>query len=198
MTATMHPPVLLVPGWSDTARSLRHAERFLLRSGWPATHVRSLSFRDRYGCNSEHAAEIGAAVEELLQASGGSRAAVVAHSMGGLALRSYLLQGGDERVETAIFAGTPHAGTWVAYLAWGAGGPQMRPGSAFLRELAAQPLPERVKAWCLRTPLDLRILPGRSAWLEGAGCVTVRALRHQWLLRDRRSLETVRRLLTGG
>lgn len=187
--------MLLVPGWSDTARALRHAERYFREHGWAADHVRALSFRDRYGCNTEHAGEIAAAVEALAEQSGHTKVAIVAHSMGGLAVRRYLADSGGARVHTVVFAGTPHKGTWLAWLAWGRGAPQMRPGSRYLQELAHARLPEGVRVLCIRTPLDLRILPGRSAWLEGAPRAEVWALRHQWLLRSRRALDQIRELL---
>lgn len=194
MTPQALPPVLLVPGWSDTARVLRPCREFLIRAGWPADAVRSLSFRDRYGSNVEHAQEIAAAAADLAVRSA-RRVAVVAHSMGGLALRHYLLEGGEDTVDTAIFAGTPHRGTWVAWLAWGRGGVEMRPGSSFLESLNARPLPPSVRAVCLRTPIDTRVVPGHSAWLDGAACHTVRLPTHPRMLRHPATLELVRDLL---
>jgi len=189
------PPVLLVPGWSDTARVLRPCRAFLLGRGWPERAVHCLSFRDRYGSNIDHAREIDAAVREMTAVSGTSRIAVVAHSMGGLALRHYLLETGGAAVHTAIFAGTPHHGTWAAWLAWGRGGTEMRPGSAFLEHLNARPLPRTVRAVCLRTPIDMRVLPGHSAWLDGAACLTVRLPTHPRMLRHGRTLQLITELL---
>jgi pimeloyl-ACP methyl ester carboxylesterase len=189
------PPVLLVPGWSDTARVLRPCREYLLSQGWPAGAVTSLSFRDRHGSNIEHAAQIRAAAERMKAATGARRIAVVAHSMGGLALRHYLLEGGDAAVHTAIFAGTPHRGTWIAYLARGRGGAEMRPGSRFLEMLNARPLPATVRAVCLRTPIDTRVVPGDSAWLDGAACHTVRMPTHPRMLRHTPTLHLIRQLL---
>ena len=192
------PPVLLIPGWSDTARVLQPCRSFLLADGWPDESVHCLSFRDRYGSNIEHAAEIAAAARRLRDVTGESRIAVVAHSMGGLALRQFLLDGGDVAVHTAIFAGTPHRGTWVAWLAWGRGGAEMRPGSEFLERLNAAPLPPSVRAVCLRTPVDTRVVPGDSAWLEGAACHTVRLPTHPRMLRHVPTLRLIRELLLDG
>ena len=192
---TDRSPVLLVPGWSDTSRVLRPCRDFLVAAGWPGHAVRSLTFRDRRGSNLEHAAEIEAAAEELRTATGSPRIAVVAHSMGGLALRKYLTAGGDDAVHTAIFAGTPHRGTWIAWLAWGRGGVEMRPGSAFLEQLNATALPPSVRTICLRTPIDTRIVPGDSAWLDGASCHTVRTPTHPRMLRHRPTLHLIRDLL---
>ena len=161
MTAE-RPPVLVVPGWSDTARQLRTFRSFLLECGWRDGQVACLSFRDRFGSNIEHSEEIAEAVARLRAGTGRDDVAVVAHSMGGLALRHHLMNS-HASVRTAIFVGTPHHGTWAAWLAWGRGGAEMRPGSSFLRELNRAPLPAHVRAFCLRTPIDTRVLlPGQG------------------------------------
>ena len=190
-----YPAVLLVPGWSDTARTLRHCRRFLLENGWPETHVRCVDFRDRFGSNITHAEELQAAAAKLADSAAVTSVAVVAHSMGGLAVRYFLAHGGDARVHTAIFVGTPHAGTWAAYLAWGRGGREMRPGSAFLRSLNSYPLPPHVRAHCIRTPIDTRVLPGGSAWLAGTQCHLVRTPTHPRMLRHRPTMQLIQRLL---
>lgn len=179
------PAVLLVPGWSDRKTVLRPLERHLLRAGWPRSHVRSVGFRDRFGGNIEHAHEIADAVETLCAETRSEQVAVVAHSMGGLALRWYLTRlDGAARVARAVFVGTPHQGTWLAWLALGAGAREMRPGSIFLRELNAFPVPETVRTTCIRTPLDTRVFPPASALLEGAATHVVRSPTHPGLLRS--------------
>jgi triacylglycerol lipase len=154
-----------------------------------------VDFRDRYGSNVEHGNEIAAAVTRLKASSGSSHVAVVGHSMGGLALRHYLTSVAVPSVDTAIFIGTPHHGTWVAWLAWGRGGAEMRPGSRFLRELHARPLPSGVRAICIRTPVDTHVVPGSSAFLSGAACHTVRLPQHSRMMRHGATLELVERLL---
>jgi triacylglycerol esterase/lipase EstA (alpha/beta hydrolase family) len=190
------PAALLVPGWSDTAQRLEHARRHLVAAGWPERQVAVVDFRDRYGSNIDHAAEIADAVARLRQQSAPRQVAVVAHSMGGLALRWYLSRAdGAAHVRTAIFVGTPHRGTWAAWLAWGRGGREMRPGSELLLELATSPLPATVRAICIATPIDTRVLPGSSAYLEGAECHTVQRPRHSAMLRHGRTLDLICRLL---
>jgi triacylglycerol lipase len=191
------PAVLLVPGYSDSARALQPARRFLLAAGWPGHFVAAPGFRRRFGSNVEHAAEIAEAVAALREATRKRRVAVVAHSMGGLALREFLSQGGDE-VEQVIFVGTPHAGTWAAWLAFGAAAREMRPGSRFLRRLAERPLPRHVRAHCIRTPIDTRVVPGSSAFLPGADCHTVRLPTHPRMLRHPATLALIRDLLLDG
>lgn len=191
------PPVALLPGWSDTARVLHHCRDFLVRAGWSADHVACIEFSDPCGSNVEHAAEAARAIRELRERTGSERVGVVAHSMGGLALRHYLQQGGGDAVHTAIFVATPHRGTWLAHLARGRGGAEMRPGSAFLRHLNARPLPTHVHLVCVRTPIDTRVWPGHSAWLDGADCRTVRMPTHKRMLRHAATLRLIRDLLAG-
>lgn len=189
------PPTLLVPGWSDGARALLRARDFLLAAGWPPSHVACVDFRDRYGSNVEHAEEIAAAIEALARGAGEPAVAVVAHSMGGLALRRYLAVAARPPVRTAVFVGTPHRGTWAAWFAWGRGGTEMRPGSAFLRELNARPLPPTVRAVCIATPIDTRVLPGSSALLDGVEHHRARLPTHPRMLRHVPTLRLIRDLL---
>jgi triacylglycerol lipase len=174
---------------------MKRCRQFLLQQGWPDTHVQWVDFADRYGSNVQHAGEIEYAVRELCRRAGVARIAVVAHSMGGLALRYYLASSSADRVHTAIFVGTPHNGTYAAYLAWGGGGREMRPNSDFLRTLNQRQLPTHVRAHCIRTPLDTRVLPGSSAWLAGTQCHVVRAPTHPRMMRHRATLSLIRRLL---
>jgi triacylglycerol lipase len=189
------PAVLLVPGYSDTAERLLPCRDFLLRSGWPDAHVHAVGFRRPYGSNVEHAAEIARAVAALQDRTGVERVAVVAHSMGGLGLRVFLAQGGAAAVETAVFVATPHRGTWLAWLGWGDGAREMRPGSRFLRGLG--PIPPGVRAVCIRTPAEFRVVPGSSTLLDGVECCTVRAPTHPRMMRHRRTLELIRGVLLG-
>jgi triacylglycerol esterase/lipase EstA (alpha/beta hydrolase family) len=99
-------------------------------------------------------------VEEISALCGGQRVIAVCHSMGGLAIRSCLLQRPETPVAKVITLGTPHAGTRTAYLAPGESCRQSRPGSAFLAEIKAE---LNVPTVCLYSKLDDVILPPVSA-----------------------------------
>jgi triacylglycerol lipase len=187
-------PVLLVPGWSDTAASLEPLRRALCARGWPRRYVATLDFRDPYGTNREHAAEIAAAANALMRRTGRPRLDVVAHSMGGLAARLLVArpQVGGDGIRRIIALGTPHRGTWVAWLAWGEGGREMRPGSRLLAELeAAERAAAAVELCCVRARLDLRILPAASARLDGARDGGSVWCTHRGMLRSRAVAERV-------
>lgn len=190
-------PVLLVPGWLDSERDLAALRLRLVSAGWDADAVEALSFRDPTGSNLDHAHEIQAAASALLERTGASELDVVAHSMGGLATRAWLGMGG--RARRVVFVASPHRGTYSAYLAWGEGSSEMRPGSTFLASLnAAEPVPDGVQALTIRTPIDTHIVPGESATLGGVPDIQVCCPTHAGLLRDVEVFRIVRHFLADG
>jgi triacylglycerol lipase len=185
-------PVLLVHGWNGGAREMVPLRRHLHARGWPQDAVRILQFRDIWGSNIEHAAEIAQAVSELGRLHEDGRVDVVSHSMGGLATRWFMANGPSPTpVRRAIFIATPHAGTWLAWAAWGRGGSEMRPGCAFLRDLDRVGIPEHVDTYTIRTLFDTRVWPVRNARLDGAADFHVRFATHPGLLRKRAVLRRV-------
>jgi triacylglycerol lipase len=176
-------PVLLVPGWLDTARDLAALRIRLLAAGW--SHVETLTFRDPAGSNRDHALEIDSMVAQMVRQTEVTEIDIVAHSMGGLATRWYLMTRDPVPIRRVAFLGSPHRGTLAAHLAWGAGGDEMTPGSAFLDTLnSAPPVPEGLEAITIRTPIDTRVVPGESATLPGVTDHSVCCPTHQGLLRD--------------
>ncbi|CAN5744780.1 hypothetical protein BH23GEM11_BH23GEM11_20340 [soil metagenome] len=188
-------PVLLVPGWGDQAVSLVPLRRRFTEAGWPESRVSILSFSDPVGSNADHAADINRAVRVLRGLTGEPRVDIVAHSMGGLATRQFLLAGGEAvAVRRAVFLGTPHRGSVVAVLSWGEGGREMVPGSAFLTRLNGErAVPEGVRALSLRTPMDSRVIPASSAILYGEGVSNIELCcpTHTALVDDERTFREV-------
>ena len=193
----MRTPLLLVPGWSDRAAHMHWLQRAFIAAGWPVTHVHALDFADRFGSNIAHAGEIADAISLLLNRTGAARVDVVAHSMGGLALRYYLHHhDGARRVRRAVFTATPHRGTWAAYVAWGAGAREMRPDSAFLVALNELPVvPPGITCLALQTPTEARILPRHSALLTPGRNLRVWCHSHAGLLRSKRAFTAIRAFL---
>lgn len=190
-------PVLLVPGWKDRARRLHWLRDEFVRAGWPRSGVGLVDFRDRFGSNIEHAEEIAAAVEALRKHTSAERVDVVAHSMGGLALRYYLhFHAGGSKIRRVVFTGTPHRGTWVAYLGWGKGAREMRPGHQLLAELRRLPsVPTGVSALCIHTPMETRVLPQNSALLPDTRHQRVWCPSHPRLLRSKKVFAAIRQFL---
>ena len=185
------PPVLLIPGWWDDAAAMAPLARRLVALGWPAERVHAVGFRDSVGSCRTHADEIDMAAAALRERVGADRVDVVAHSMGGLGVRHWLGRG--PAVRRALFLATPHRGTWAAWLAWGEGARQMRPGSAFLRDLP--PLPSSVETGVVYTPLDLRIFPPSSARPPGVPAWRVWSPTHDGMLRHGATARAIAGLL---
>jgi triacylglycerol lipase len=189
--------VLLIPGWSDRGKRLTWLRNEFIRAGWPPSHLDVVDFRDRFGSNIDHAAEIAAAVDELRRKTGAERVDVVAHSMGGLALRYYLhFHAGSSKVRRVVFTGTPHRGTWIAYLGWGQGAREMRPGNPLLTRLSGLPsVPTGISALCIHTPLETRVLPQSSALLPDSRHQRVWCSSHPRLLHSRKVFAAIRDFL---
>jgi triacylglycerol lipase len=190
-------PVLLVPGWSNRGRHLRHLARYLRENGWREDAVTTVDFRDPFGSNLEHATEIARAVHALRDRTGSDNIDVVAHSMGGLATRCYLagLETRGCPLRRVVFLATPHAGTWAALFAFGGGRREMLPGSDLLNALACQDWPDGLETFSVRTPWDMRVLPRSSACLPTGREIVLPRVTHQGLLRNRRAHLTVRAIL---
>jgi triacylglycerol lipase len=112
---------------------------------------------------------IEAAVRDL-EAATSLPPVIVAHSMGGLAVRAWLRDHAQsERFHRVVTIASPHAGTRMAVSGFGANIRQMRPGSNWLRALDAQtPASLRERFVCFWGPCDNIVVPTRSATLAGA------------------------------
>jgi len=114
-----------------------------LWNGWLAgLHARNVpclavNLEPVFGSIDQYIDIIDAAVGRL-QSATGLAPLIVAHSMGGLAVRRWWADGGNEmRVHRLITIATPHHGTWLARFALTENGRQMRQESPWLAALAA-------------------------------------------------------------
>ncbi len=180
---TVRTPVVLVPGWVDSGSRLWPLRDALFASGWDSTEVRVLEFEDPVGSNVDHAAELAAAVTALRDRTGSSRVDIVAHSMGGLATRWYLQEGGAAQVRRVVTLASPHRGTWASLVAWGEGGREMHPESDFIAQLEAT-LPPAIAGLTLRTEFDTHILPNESSTLPGVPDIEICCPSHALLPAD--------------
>jgi triacylglycerol lipase len=122
-----------------------------------------------FGSIEDYSATIDAAVRRLERATG-LAPLVVAHSMGGLAVRRWWIErDNDRRVHHVLTLGTPHHGTWLASLALTTNGLQMQLDSAWLRELAArEPSDRAARFTCFYSHCDNIVFPPSTATLVGA------------------------------
>ncbi len=191
-------PVLLVPGWGDGLDELSPLRDRFVGAGWPPATVGVVVFRDPVGSNREHAREIARAAAALRAATGRYRIDIVAHSMGGLAVRYHLRHRASPvaDVRRVVFLATPHFGTYSSLVAWGEGAREMYPGSDFLLTLTeGRPVPHGVEALTIRTPLDLHILPPESGAIPGVPDQEICCPTHAGLLDDADVFNRIREFL---
>lgn len=187
-------PVVLLHGIFDTAAVLGRLCAFLQQRGW-ATHRFELVPRFGQAGLDVLARQVADYVERTF--GPGEKIDLVGFSMGGLVARYYIQRlGGLERVSRLVTISSPHRGTWTAFLLGNAGARQMRPGSAFLRDLDK----DRKVLKCIRfttiwTPWDLMILPAGSSVIPEGRPVRIGVGWHRLMVRDRRVLREVERAL---
>ncbi len=87
--------------------------------GTPSGHGHLVADSSSYDDEVVHdfAADLAAMIDDVLRATGAKKVDVVAHSMGGLVLRSFLdFFGGNAKVERVMFLASPHLGVPFATL----------------------------------------------------------------------------------
>ena len=122
-----------------------------------------------FGSIDDYIAVVEDGVRRLEQATGCAPVAV-AHSMGGLALRRWWAERGDDaRLHHAITIGTPHHGTWLARFALTRNGEQMQRHSRWLQGVAArEPAGRPARFTCFYGHCDNIVFPPSTATLAGA------------------------------
>jgi triacylglycerol lipase len=173
--------VLLIHGlvcnrglWNSWLRALR--ER-----GIP---VLAPSVEPPFGLIDTWAPAIDAAVRHL-HAVTGQPVLIVAHSMGGLAVRAWLRQGGDPAlVQRVITIGSPHRGTWLARFGLSPNARQLQLDGPWLRALARHEATAShgVPFTCYFSDCDNLVFPPSVATLPGADNRLLRGWAHVDLL----------------
>jgi pimeloyl-ACP methyl ester carboxylesterase len=145
--------------WSPWMTELR-------RSGTPTV---AINLEPVLGPIDRYVDSIDAAVARLESATGRAPI-IVAHSMGGLAVRAWLRdRAADQRVHSIITIGTPHAGTAMARFALSPNTRQMREGNEWLRALQRSETVERRRLFtCYFSHCDNIVFPASNAMLVNA------------------------------
>jgi triacylglycerol lipase len=121
-----------------------------------------------------------ARIHDIQAKTGAAQVTIIAHSMGGLIARAYLRKYGPARVRQLVTLGSPHNGTYHAYLAQGTNGRQMRPGNAWLTELARTKV--NVPFTSIYSVYDTMVSPQDSSRLPEANNVEIADMGHVTML----------------
>ena len=122
-----------------------------------------------FGSIDSYSEIVDAAVRRLEQATG-APPLIVAHSMGGLAVRAWIGEAPrSERFHRVMTIATPHGGTHMAHRGFGANMAQMRSGGDWLAQLLVhEPAELRARFVCFWSHCDNIVFPTRNATLSGA------------------------------
>lgn len=155
-----------------------------------------------FGSITCYTAVIDAAVARVAAATG-RPPLVVAHSMGGLAVRAWLAASDDaaSRVQHVVTLGTPHHGTLLAQFAGAANARQMRRHSSWLAALARrEESGDRYRIFtCFFSHCDNIVMPATTATLPGADNRHLPGVAHVRMASDERVWrEILRRLQPAG
>lgn len=149
-----------------------------------------------FGSIDDYIVIIEAAMQRMERATG-LAPVLVAHSMGGLAVRRWWAENaGDSRVHRAITIGTPHQGTWLARFAMSRNSRQMRQQSGWLRQLAArEPAGRSARFTCFYGHCDNIVFPPSTATLPGADNRHLSGVAHVHMVQRPEPFEEVMRWL---
>jgi triacylglycerol lipase len=179
-TSPTRLPVLLVHGYLCNHRVWDAMAQRLRAAGHP---VLAINLEPLFTSIDHYAEPIEQAVTALCGQTGARQVALVGHSMGGLAIRSWLRAHGSERAARVITLGSPHAGTQIAPHTRTPNGRQMIWHSPWLQTLAQSETPAtRALMRIALTPQDNIVYPQRDQVLAGVPVTVFDGLGHLELL----------------
>ncbi|HEX6254805.1 MAG TPA: alpha/beta fold hydrolase [Euzebyales bacterium] len=181
-------PVILVHGWVHNRSAFLLMQRALRRAGLGPVHT--FEYPSVSSDLNQVARHLAAVVEGAVDHASAGTCVLVGHSMGGLVARQYVQElGGHRFVDTVVTMGTPHRGTYNAWLGFGRAVEQCRPGSAYLTALERSARPGLARWISYYSDLDFMVTPAVSAKLTTPGLdatnVRIRDIGHLSLLLSR-------------
>jgi triacylglycerol lipase len=167
-------PIILIHGVAANRSAFTLLASSLRRRGFGVVYALNYGWLTALIGDIRRAAEdLGTQVERVCKQTGSEQVYIVGHSLGGLVARYYVQRlGGHSRVHTLVTLGTPHQGTFVAYLLPAKLTGQLRPGSTLLTELT-EPAPQcRTRFVTVWSEMDQLVIPQRNARLEHPDLLT--------------------------
>ena len=173
-------------------------------NGWYPRLLRSdvpfigLSLEPLFGSIDSYLEQIERAVGTLTDATG-MPPVIVAHSMGGLAVRAWLRHGGCcavDRVHAVVTLATPHHGTALVTAPLGANVRQMAIDSSWLEQLRhEEPAGVAARFICAFSRCDNVVFPAERARMDGAEVIEVSRCAHIQMVDHLAAYRAVCRLL---
>ena len=184
-------PILLVHGYVSNRGMFWRMRKRLATAGLGPVYT--VSLRPMLGSIDKMMPVLAARIEEICTETGAEKVNIVAHSMGGLVTRAYLVAHADEgRVARLITIGSPHQGTQMATFGLGRCVQEMRPDSARLKALVidetALPKPPTLSIYTLNDDL---VYPAESSRLDWAENLPMAGIGHVSLLSSKPVMQRI-------
>ncbi len=177
LTAGSRPPVLLVHGYGCSRAAWWWLRRRLQAAGWT---VATINLEPVFSSIDDYIDPLEQRIAAVLAKTGAERLLLVGHSMGGLVARAYLQRCGKSRVVGLVTLGTPHQGSRIAPLGFGANARQMRIGSAWLQALASPA--SMLDTLAIYSPHDNYVMPQSNLQLPSTASHSIEGLGHLAML----------------
>jgi len=191
-------PIILLHGYFHNRSAFVVMRRRLKRYGF--RNVTSMNYNVLGHDIPELAEQLYDHVEQVSERAGAHKVHLVGHSLGGIVARYYIqMLGGSDRVHTCVTLGSPHLGTYAAFIGRGRAAKQLRPGSPTIAalETSAHEMPTRFVSFY--SNLDGMVLPPGNAKITPpvlrARNILVKDLGHMSLLVSKPLLRSVASLL---
>lgn len=126
-------PLLLIHGYLHDSSAWFFFKRALMKKYLGPIYT--LNLLRPFHSIEAHAEYVGKKIEEIQKETKAKKVILVGHSMGGLVAVTYAMRFKSFMDLHLITLGSPLKGTYLAYIALGKNGKEMRPGSDFLKEL---------------------------------------------------------------
>jgi triacylglycerol lipase len=176
-------PVLLVHGYGCNSGYWKQMSKALAQAN--ITHY-AVDLEPVLGSIDAYADALHSAITLLRSETGYQKIIIVAHSMGGLAARTYVRKYGTECIAKIITLGTPHHGTYLANFGMGINSQQMRWHDAehnidnkWIRQLADSEDPAIRRLFVsVYSHHDNIIAPQTSAYLPDAKNIELHGIGH--------------------
>ena len=162
-------PIIFVHGLYHNHTGWYFYLHWFRRWGW--SHVKAVNLRGKFRSICEFTRILAEEVEKVMAESQSDQVDLVGHSMGGLVIRSYLMENpARAKIRRVVTLGSPHGGSKLAVLGPGQAAKEMIPGSVFLQSLSQSvQIPQGGRFYSIYTIIDNMVLPNESTKLTWDG-----------------------------
>lgn len=174
-------PVLLIHGYLCNAAVWSSTRQRLANAG---VSTLAITLEPAIGSIRAYSETIAQAIDELIEATGAPRIKIIAHSMGGVAIRYCVTEHGHSQIDSVLTIGSPHYGTGLSALGVGKNVKQMAWASPFLKRLRDHPADRefQAKITSIWSGQDNIVCPPCSSVLEFGNNILINGSGHVALI----------------